>query len=188
MWRNFRCVEDEISSIQLWNTLQMSGVVEGREFREGLLNASPFIGGWCFEHLLKTLFPFADGDPRRPATATMGRKGGQQVLLGYNLEKFQETCFASGLSFWQKLLGQCCLCTYHILLSTTGGCFEGQNYRSVCWGRVREEWKWQICLEIPVCMPKTSFVKPTIQELALLKTTLVILIPLHSLWPMNNIE
>jgi len=40
----------------------MSGVVEGREFREGLLNASPFI----------------DGDPRRPATATMGRKGGQQ--------------------------------------------------------------------------------------------------------------
>ena len=77
----------------------MSGVVEGREFREGLLNASPFIGGWCFEHLLKTLFPFADGDPRRPATATMGRKGGQQVLLGYNLEKFQETCFASGLSF-----------------------------------------------------------------------------------------
>ena len=42
----------------------MSGVVEGRELREGMLNASPFI----------------DGDPRRPATATMGRKGGQQVI------------------------------------------------------------------------------------------------------------
>jgi len=41
----------------------MSGVLEGgREYREGLLNASPFI----------------DGDPRRPATTTMGRKGGQQ--------------------------------------------------------------------------------------------------------------
>ena len=49
-------------------TFQMSGVVEGgREYREGLLNASPFI----------------DGDPRRPATTTMGRKGGQQVTPEY---------------------------------------------------------------------------------------------------------
>ena len=39
----------------------------GREYREGLLNASPFI----------------DGDPRRPATTTMGRKGGQQVTPEY---------------------------------------------------------------------------------------------------------
>ena len=53
---------------------QMSGVVEGgREYREGLLNASPFI----------------DGDPRRPATTTMGRKGGQQVTPEYkHLEPF----------------------------------------------------------------------------------------------------
>ena len=55
-------------------TFQMSGVVEGgREYREGLLNASPFI----------------DGDPRRPATSTMGRKGGQQVTPEYkHLEPF----------------------------------------------------------------------------------------------------
>ena len=49
-------------------TFQMSGVLEGgREYREGLLNASPFI----------------DGDPRRPATTTMGRKGGQQVTSDF---------------------------------------------------------------------------------------------------------
>ena len=113
------------------NTLQMSGVVEGREFREGLINASPFIGGWCFEPLLKTIFPLADGDPRRPATATMGRKGGQQVLLTNNLETFQETLLqvesVSDRSSW----GNAACIHYHILLSSTKGGVEGQNYHSV---------------------------------------------------------
>ena len=44
MRRNFRCLEMKPEKIHFLNTLQMSGVVEGREFREGLLNASPFIG------------------------------------------------------------------------------------------------------------------------------------------------
>ena len=61
---------------------QMSGVVEGgREYREGLLNASPFI----------------DGDPRRPATTTMGRKGGQQVTPEHkHLASVYKICFSLG--------------------------------------------------------------------------------------------
>ena len=39
------------------------------------------------------LFLFTDGDPRRPATATMGRKGGQQVQLAtYFLLIFRKLC------------------------------------------------------------------------------------------------
>ena len=69
---------------------QMSGVVEGgREYREGLLNASPFI----------------DGDPRRPATTTMGRKGGQQVTPEHKrLASVYKIRFSLGAKIWEVWL------------------------------------------------------------------------------------
>ena len=72
----------------------MSGVVEGgREYREGLLNASPFI----------------DGDPRRPATTTMGRKGGQQVTPEHkHLASVYKIRFSLGAQILEGLVGEYC--------------------------------------------------------------------------------